>query len=107
MRRRSLKIGRRAGIATRPRARRGERAPGCGSAMFAGRYRSMRRIRSWWAAFLMAPAALVTHASSAKAEEALPKGVHLGIDGHYTVDVCDHDAAYHCFMQRQLPETWH
>lgn len=36
----------------------------------------------------------------------LPAGVHLGADGRYRVDVCDHSKALFCLTEQLMPEGW-
>jgi hypothetical protein len=58
-------------------------------------------------------AALVTSTSPASAAPKpksgavqLPHGVHLGKNGRYYKDACDHGASRYCFAQRMLPESY-
>jgi MYXO-CTERM domain-containing protein len=71
----------------------------------------MACVRGWWAALALAPAILLADgAASADPLTAealdLPHGIHLGRNGRYYQDVCDHAYAFPCLAKRLLPETY-
>jgi MYXO-CTERM domain-containing protein len=71
----------------------------------------MAFVRRWWAALALAPAVLLAD-GVASAEPLtdgvldLPHGIHLGRNGRYYEDVCDHAFAFPCQSRRLLPETY-
>ena len=67
-----------------------------------------------WAALALAPAA-ISGVRGADADEpptvanvlpSPPRGVHLGHDGRYRQDLCDHSLPFFCLSERLLPEDW-
>ncbi len=51
------------------------------------------------------PAAAANHLART-ALAPLPHGTHLGTNGRYTQDVCDHDKTSYCLARRLLPASW-
>ncbi len=64
----------------------------------------MTLLRGRWLAVLLAPIAIVADGPAFAAGGALPHGIHLARNGRYVQDVCDRDAARHCYSSRLLPE---
>jgi hypothetical protein len=68
--------------------------------------------RGLWFALLTVPMALLAEGSALADSPAspdgveLPHGIHLGNNGRYYQDVCDHDYRFHCLSKRLLPETF-
>ena len=68
----------------------------------------MRFTRSLWVALVAAQPVLFT-GGTAQADGApfpLPHGIHLGKNGRFFGDVCDHRFARHCLSMRMLPASY-
>lgn len=71
----------------------------------------MACVRRWWAAFAPLAALILGDGAAAAAEPpaggiALPHGIHLGRNGRYYQDQCDHDYRFPCLSKRLLPPTY-
>lgn len=72
----------------------------------------MACVRTGWAPLAIAIAFALAEGAAAASEPpsatsgALPHGVHLGHNGRYYQDACDHDYRVHCLTKRLLPGTY-
>lgn len=66
--------------------------------------------RGRWSALALAPALILTGVDARATEPepalSLPRGIHLGKNGRYYQDQCDHSRHRHCMAMRLLPVTY-
>jgi hypothetical protein len=69
--------------------------------------------RALWALLALVPVGVLADRPAAAANPpgstavaALPHGIHLGRNGRYYEDVCDHDETFYCLAKRLLPPSY-